>query len=332
MIKIGLIGSGFMGGTHLSAYEQLQSNGKFKVTAIADLDTEKAQKFAVKLGAKVYANGDELLEKADVNTVDICLPTYMHFDYALRAIEKGYNVFVEKPLCRNKEQAGKLAAAAEKKGVIAMVGQCIRFWDEYVYLKGLIEDKTYGNVVNASFRRLSPRPTWGWQNWLLDHNLSGSAALDLHIHDSDCLLYLFGEPQNIKTITNKTGEKDSYIMTICDYKNFTASLEGTWDLPSSFPFEMYYRVVFEKAVIEFSSLRGAKIYANDGAVTVPEIKKACEKSSSGLGGNISDLGGYFNELSYFTDCLSKGAKAERATLSDGAKAVSFIEKELGAKL
>lgn len=331
MVKIGLIGAGFMGSTHLAAYEQLQASGKFKVTAIADLRKEYAEKFAKKLGAKVYLSGDELIENADVNTVDVCLPTYLHYEYAEKALKKGYNVFVEKPLCRTAEQADKLAALAEQKGVISMVGQCIRFWDEYVYLKEIFDTKKYGNLINASFKRLSPRPTWGWENWIMDYEKSGGAALDLHVHDSDYLLYLFGQPKNIKTITNKSGEKDSYILTLCDYGAFTVSAEGTWDLPASFPFEMYYRAVFENAVIEFSSVRGIKVFNKEGSF-VPKIEKATVASSGDLGGNISDLGGYYNELSYFIDCLSAGKKAERATLIHGADAVRFIEKELNSKL
>lgn len=332
MIKIGLIGSGFMGSTHLAAYSQLIKNGTFKVTAIADLDSKRAEKFAAILGAEIFANGNDLIEKADVNTVDICLPTYLHYEYACKAVKKGYNVFVEKPLCRTSKDAKELAKLAKEKNVIAMVGQCIRFWDEYVYLKALVDNKTYGNVVNASFKRLSPRPTWGWENWLMDNKKSGGAALDLHIHDSDYLLHIFGEPQKTSTITNKTGEKDSYIQTICDYGNFTASLEGCWDMPAQFPFEMAYRVIFENSVVvDFSSLRGLKVYTAEG-VTEPKIKKENTAKSEDLGGNISDLGGYYNELFYFITCLNKNVKADMATLEDGARAVEFIEKELGAKL
>ncbi|HEY8443245.1 MAG TPA: Gfo/Idh/MocA family oxidoreductase [Clostridia bacterium] len=331
MIKIGLIGAGFMGSTHLAAYAQLQNTGKFQVTAIADLIPERAAKFAEKLGAKTYTSGQDLLDNADVNTIDICLPTYLHFEYAKKALEKGYNVFVEKPLCRTSQEANELAELAEQKGVIAMVGQCIRFWDEYVYLKEIFDSKVYGNLVNASFKRLSPRPLWGWQSWLLNHDNSGGAALDLHVHDTDYLLYLFGAPNNVKTITNKTGEKDSYILSIFDYDKFTVSAEGTWDLPSTYAFEMYYRAVFEKAVVEFSSLRGLKVYTQETAFT-PELKKLDMTNEDNLGGNISDLGGYYNELQYFTDCLAKGEKVQRATLKHGAEAVAFIEKELESKL
>ena len=330
MIKIGLLGAGFMGGMHLSAYKQLIKKGGFKITAIADLDAKKAKKFADDFGAKVYANADELLKTADVNTIDICLPTYLHYEYAMKAVEKGFNVFVEKPLCLSGAEAETLAEAAKKKGIISMVGQCIRFWDEYVWLKKCTEQKIYGDVVSAHFRRLSPRPAWGWKNWLLKKKRSGGAALDLHVHDTDYMLYLFGEPVKVKSALNKKDEKDGYIMTICKYADFIVTLEGTWNLPASYPFEMYYRVVFENAVAEFSSKTGLNVYGASG-VSVPEIEKQ-SVSAGGTGGNISDLGGYYNELEYFIDCLIKDKRVETASLSDGAKSVKFVEKELKSKL
>jgi len=314
-----------MGCTHLSAYRILQSSGKIKVTAIADTN-ENARKFAKELGAQLFPDGDSLINEGDINTVDICLPTYLHFPFAEKTVKKGYNLFVEKPLCRTVEEADKLVALADEKGIIAMTGQCIRFWDEYIFLKETLESGKYSKLKNAYFRRLSPRPTWSWQNWLLDNAKSGGAALDLHIHDSDFLLYLFGQPKEIKSILNKSGEKDGYILTACDYGDFTVIAEGTWDMPSSFPFEMYYRAVFEKGVVEYSSARGLKIYA-DGDAFVPEIKKQCGESSE-AGGNVSDLAGYYNELSYFIDCIHENKKPQKSTLKDGRDSVAFVTREL----
>ncbi|MCL2751774.1 MAG: Gfo/Idh/MocA family oxidoreductase [Firmicutes bacterium] len=330
MIKIGLLGTGFMGGTHLAAYKRLLSKGGFRVAAVADLDIKKAEKLAAVFGAKVYPSAEELLINADVNTVDICLPTYLHYEYAMKAVGRGYHVFVEKPLCLSGKDAQSLAEAARAKGVISMVGQCIRFWDEYVWLKNCVERKTYGAVASAHFERLSPRPMWSWNGWSLKKEHSGGAALDLHIHDSDYMLYLFGEPAKVASVRNKTGETDGYIMTLCDYSGFVVTLEGTWNLPASYPFEMYYRVVFEKAVVEFSSKTGLKVYTDTG-VTVPELVKQCTADAD-AGGNISDLGGYYNELAYFLDCLKLGNKAGAASLSDGAKSVAFVEKEFASKL
>lgn len=331
MVRIGLIGTGFMGGTHLAAYKQLAAKGGFRIAAVADLDTAKAAKLAEGLGAKVFADGDDLLNNADIDTVDICLPTYLHHKFALKALNKGLNVFVEKPLSLNSAQADELARAAADKGVITMVGQCIRFWDEYVYLKDIIRNQTYGKVITAHFRRLSPRPEWGWQNWLLKPELSGGAATDLHIHDTDYVIDVFGKPDNLTAVTNAIGERNSYISALYRYSDCAVTVEGTWNMPSSYPFEMYYRVVFEHAVIEFSSIRGISGYTAQGAF-VPEVVKQCTAESDNLGGNISDLGGYYNELNYFLDCLIARKPASRATFADGAQSVRMIEKELDSAL
>jgi len=76
-----------------------------------------------------------------------------------------------------------------------MVAQVIRFWPEYVKLKEIFDSGSLGKMVSISCARLSPTPTWAWNNWLLDSERSGGALLDLHIHDTDFLLYLLGKPQ-----------------------------------------------------------------------------------------------------------------------------------------
>ena len=109
------------------------------------------------------------------------------------------------------------------------------------------------------------------------------------------------------------------------YDNFVVGVEGTWDLPESHPFEATFRVVFEKATVENA---GGKfmLYDNSG---LSEIKIDKKQLSGGYkGGNISDLGGYFNELVYFTDRVKKGEDIKKATLKDGAKSLEFVLGEI----
>ena len=98
MIKIGLIGCGFMGGMHAACYKALEELG-VQVVATADIRADRAENLAKLSGAKTYASGMELIEQADVDAVDICLPTDMHVAHAVAAMRKGRNVFVEKPIC-----------------------------------------------------------------------------------------------------------------------------------------------------------------------------------------------------------------------------------------
>ena len=95
MIKVGLIGCGFMGGMHSACYAALEGLG-VKVTAVADVRPEFAEKLAN--GAEIYATGMELIEKADVDVIDVCLPTHLHAAHAVAAMKAGKNVFVEKPI------------------------------------------------------------------------------------------------------------------------------------------------------------------------------------------------------------------------------------------
>ena len=322
MLKVGLIGCGFMGAMHANCYKNIEG---VEVVAFADIRREKAEELANGLNATIYGDGKDLINNAKVDIIDICLPTFLHAEYAMLAMEKVGYVFVEKPVALTVEEGKAMIEKSKATGCQVQVGQVIRFWDEYVELKKIIESGVYGKVVNANFRRISPRPTWGWENWLLNTKLSGGAAQDLHVHDTDYVLSLFGEPEKFMSVKNVIGEQNSYINTIMQYKDFVVGVEGTWDLPGSHPFEASFRVVFEKAVVENA---GGKfmLYTDGGA---SEIKIEKKELVGGVeGGNISDLGGYYNELVYFCQMANNGAKVEKATLSDGVSSLTFLLKEL----
>ena len=322
MLKVGLIGCGFMGAMHANCYKNIEG---VEVVAFADIRKEKAEELAKGTSAVLYGDGKELIANAKVDIIDICLPTYLHAEYAMHAMEKVKYVFVEKPVALTVEQGKKMLEKSKETGARVQVGQVIRFWDEYVELKKIVESGIYGKVINANFRRLSPRPDWGWENWLLDYNLSGGAGQDLHIHDVDYVLSVFGQPKNFYSVKNVNGEKNSYVNTIMQYNDFVVGVEGTWDLPGSYPFTATFRVVFENAVVENA---GGKfmLYTNHSA---SEIKIEKKELIGGVdGGNISDLGGYYNELVYFCDKAKKDEAVEKATLCDGVSSLEFLLKEL----
>ena len=322
MLKVGLIGCGFMGAMHANCYKNIAGA---ELVAVADIRKEKAEELAKGTNAVIYGDGKELLANANVDIIDICLPTFLHAEYAMLAMEKVKYVFVEKPVALTVEEGKKMLEKSKETGAQVQVGQVIRFWDEYVELKKIIESGVYGKVINANFRRLSPRPDWGWEDWLLNYKLSGGAGQDLHIHDVDYVLSVFGQPKNFYSVKNVKGETHSYVNTLMQYDDFVVGVEGTWDLPSSYPFTATFRVVFENAVVENA---GGKfmLYTKDAA---SEIKIEKKELIGGVeGGNISDLGGYYNELVYFCDKAKSGEKIEKATLCDGVSSLEFLMKEL----
>lgn len=323
MLKIGLIGCGFMGTMHANCYKNIEG---VEIVALADLRKEKAEELAVGTNATIYGDGKDLIANADVDVIDICLPTYLHAEYAMLAMDKVKYLFVEKPVALTKEQGEKMLEKASGTGCNVQVGQVIRFWDEYVELSKIVKSGVYGRVINANFRRISPIPTWGWQDWLLKNELSGGAAQDLHIHDMDYVLSLFGKPNNIKSVKNIIGEKSSYINSLLSYNDFVIGVEGTWGLPGTHPFEATFRVVFEKAVVENANGK-FMLYTDEEAKEI-KIEKKDIAGKGFEGGNISDLGGYYNELVYFTDCAKQGKSIEKATVQDGVESLCFVLEEI----
>ena len=202
MTKIGIIGMGMMGRTHFEAYESLKDA---KVVAVADMNAARAAGDLAGTGGNVlqgglsrlpmdrikgYTDYCKLLE-SDVDIVDICVPTPAHADTAIEAIQSGKHVICEKPLGRTLADAQRIADAAAKGKGAFMPAMCMRFWPEWAWLKKAVDNKTYGKVLGASFRRCASMPG----GWFSDGKMSGGAILDLHIHDTDFVNFLFGKPR-----------------------------------------------------------------------------------------------------------------------------------------
>ncbi|MCD9025383.1 Gfo/Idh/MocA family protein [Cohnella silvisoli] len=326
MIKIGLIGTGFMGGMHAACYEALLGKHNFRVTAVADADINKATELAKKFGAQAYSSASDLIMNADVTAVDICLPTFLHKDIAIQAMRKGYDVFIEKPVCLTGEEADELLQVQQETSARVMVGHCIRFWPEYMELKQIADSGQYGRIVSGVFKRISPKPDWAWQSWLDDPLKSGTAALDLHIHDVDFVRYLLGTPKQIQTETVKGIGVTPHIFALYTYDDAVISLEGGWDYPKQFPFEMAFRVKFEQATVVFSSASSPSfvIYENNHEV----IERTFEAGEAAGGGNISSLGGYINELAYFISSLENGTEIANSSLTDGCDSLRLTLREI----
>lgn len=325
MLRIGLIGCGYMGGMHSACYKAIENA---QVVAVADIREEKAEEIAKVHGAKIYSNGVDLINHAEVDVVDICLPTYLHTEHAVMAMKNGKDVFIEKPVCMTRAEGALLLKTQEETGAKVQIGQVIRLWDEYVWLKEAADRKEYGEIQTAVFKRLSPTPTWGWENWLHDAKRSGSMALDLHIHDVDYMRHLMGEPKTFHSsvMRNEKGIIEQ-IFTTFDYdSDAVVTVEGCWDYPADFPFEMSFRIKFEQATVVLDG-DGLTVYPKEGGKIRPEIKPAFEGDNE-IGGNLSSLGGYYNELKYFIDRLSANELPVAAPLSEGVKSVDLVLKEI----
>ena len=172
-VKIGVVGAGRMGQRHCRIYSNLR---RVQLAGICDALPQVGEPVARQYDAPFYGQLDDLL--AQVDAVSLVVPTPRHFDLALRCLERGAHVLIEKPIAETLEQAERLAEAAEAGGLVVLVGHVERFNSAYMELKNVLEEMT---ALAVNFRRLSPYE---------GSNLDVDVVLDLMTHDTNLVLDL----------------------------------------------------------------------------------------------------------------------------------------------
>ena len=323
MIRVGLVGYGFMGGMHSQCYA---ATGDAKVVALADIEPERREAAKAKLACETYDSIEAMLASADIDVVDICTPTYLHEGHVIAAAGAGKDIMCEKPMGLTLAACDAMIDAVKSAGVKMMVGQVIRFWPEYQVIKQIVDSGEHGKVQSVSAKRLSPPATWAWQDWLADPTKSGGAIHDLHIHDQDYIAYLIGSPKKIQSraIKGRKGGLDSVQTLAWGHESGASSYaEGSLMMAPTFPFTMELLVNCESASIGYCSGcdPSLTVYPFDGEPYCPELPEAKVGASSETGGNISSLGGYFNEIRYFVDCIKAGKAPTIVTPETAREAV-----------
>lgn len=283
MVNIGIVGVGFMGVTHYKAMDKVKGG---KVAALVSRDAKKRQgdwrsiqgNFGGGGGVQdlsrvnCYQTLDELLADPAIDLVDICLPTTMHVETSIRALAAGKHVLLEKPIAVNLRDADKIMAAAKKYRRQFMVAHVLRYFPEFRLIKELVAGKQHGKVLAAHFKRIISRPSW-WDPQ--DLKRTGGPAIDLHIHDTDFVQFLFGMPKAVgaQGYVGRGGTVE-YINTHYQYPGKMAiSAEGGWLAQQGCPFEHGYDVYFEEATLKFNSSWGVppQLLTKDGKVRKPRL-------------------------------------------------------------
>lgn len=325
MLKIGLSGYGFMGHMHAQCYA---ATGEAGVAALADVEADKRREAEEKLGCRTYPSLGEMLAAGGLDAVDICTPTYLHEEQVLAAAAAGKPILCEKPMSLSVASCDRMIAAAARAGVAFMIGQVIRFWPEYRIVKEMVASGRYGRVEWASARRWSPPPTWAWRGWLQDPKLSGGAVLDLHIHDQDYIAWLAGAPKSVQAcgIPGPKGGVDAVLALGWGHSSGArSSVEGSLSLSPAFPFNMALLVACEKATIRFDSALSPSlvVYPFEGEAFAPALPPPPKTGPAEAQGNIGSLGGYYNEIKYFLECVASGAKPAVVTPEEAREAVKI---------
>ena len=300
MIKIGIVGAGGMGTVHYHNYRHLPD------CAVAGLVTnsESGRKKAKEWSVPAFATIRELVEGTGVDVVDICTPTYLHAEQAMEAMELGKHVIVEKPCALTEGEARDMFDLAEQKGVHLYVAQVLQFTPEIRVLRQLVEEKPYGKPLDASFQRLSARPEWAQGGWLFDREKSGLVPFDLHIHDLDVIISLFGEPETAECRCCGGAGRGFPELYRWEYRcgGVNVAAEAAW-LNASIPFTCPWRVYFERAAVLYD---GTHVTAYPWGED-PVVFDTREKIKIPTGINVPPTGWYHTELGHFLGCIRADA-------------------------
>jgi len=258
-IKVGLIGCGNIGaGGHLPAYAHIP---EAELVAVCDAVEELAHAAAERSGATAYTDYRRLLEREDVEMVDLCVPTYLHAQLAVEAMQAGKHVLCEKPMAHTLEAANAMIEAAQANGVKLMIGQVRRFDHRYASIKAQIDAGKVGRPVfiRRAERQFLPFLPDAWQ-W--DPRRGGGVILDIGVHATDLFRWLLGQDAVevyavAKSVREAAREAESF-----DHAFITCKFDGggigfaeaSWAYPQGFGGTLYAQldVVGTEGKIQYS--------------------------------------------------------------------------------
>ncbi len=318
MLNAALIGAGVIGHDHAKAYANMEGA---RLCAVADLDEVKGREIADKYGCAWYADAEEMLKAEQIDFVDICLPSFLHEQYALLAAKYKKHILCEKPLTLTLESADRIINAAQEAGVRFMVAQVVRFWPEYVEIKKRYAAGEMGEVKMVYANRLAQHPNWS--TWQADPSKSGGGLFDLHLHDIDFLQYMFGDVASVYAAgkASPTGCWNHVMSTLTFKNGVRATAEGIFDMTDGYPFTMTFRLVGERETIDYQMVAGFNLE------DVANAKRAAMKYEQGKEPEklaIVENDAYQNELEYFVDCVANDRPFEVITPEDSRHVIEII--------
>lgn len=269
MVRIGLVGIGFMGWIHYLAYRK---HASAKLAAVASRDSKKRggdwrgiqgnfgpPGEVVDLSQVAqYATLEELLADSSIDAVDLCLPPHVHADATIAALEAGKHVFVEKPMALTTDECDRMMAAAKAAGRQVLVGHVLPFLPEYQLIRAAIADGRWGKIQGGHFRRVISDPKWLADFY--DLKKVGGPLIDLHVHDAHFIRMVFGMPKTVTTVGRSKSGTVSYCQSVFGFSDpdLVVSAASGVVMQQGRPFTHAYEIHFERATVffEFAALAG----------------------------------------------------------------------------
>lgn len=299
-MKVAIWGAGKMGWVHAEAYKKLSPD--VRIGAVIEADQEKGRRFGECFRCEWYESMEDVPE-AQIDAIDICLPTHMHCEAILQSLKYCSYILCEKPICLHEDEYRELFQKIKAEGSCVMVGQVLRFWNGYQKVKELLEAGTIGTPTFISCVRQQKMPQWSNGNWLMDTGKSGGLLMDLCIHDVDYVGWIMGMPDRVacETVSREDGTNLHSLITL-GYKACSVQIVGSWGMPSAFN--------------EGELLAGLEIVGNAGMITYDganHIKLISDGERKEI--ILEEQDGYEQEIAYFAKCVNEKKLPAAADIS-----------------
>ncbi len=263
-VGIGIVGIGFMGMIHYLAARGLAGG---RVVAVQSRDPKKLAGDWTGIrgnfgptgsqmdlsGLNRHADFADLLRDPAVDLVDLCVPNDQHAPMAIRALEAGKHVLVEKPIALTTRDADAMVAAAKASGRLLMVAHVLPFFPEFAYAAEAVRSGRFGALKAAQFSRVISRPDWS--AGIADADRSGGPAIDLHVHDTHFVGLLCGTPRAVHSRGVIDGGAVVHLTTQYLYDEggpAVSAVSGALSMAGR-PFAHGFEIFLERATLSYES-------------------------------------------------------------------------------
>lgn len=307
--RLGILGAGAMGATHAAAYATMAD---VEVVGIFARDVEKARVVASLCNAIALTDARALIEDDHVDAIDICLPSTIHPQFAIAALDHGKHVFCETPMALTMEEAIAMREAARKADRLLQIGLLMRSISAYRHVRAALESGDNGRLLSLSAWRLGSylRPE------APDHKSHyGDPTTELMTFDFDVANWLMGRPRQLMARGN--GE----ITALLSYDGGrSATIAASGLMPAGAPFRVGFRALFEEAAFELETVFEEGPPRN--TFTIADGRSGPRPIA------LPGVNPYEVELRHFVDCIQ--GKADPALL-DAEHAIAALALSLAAQ-
>ncbi len=310
-VRIGLVGCGLFGESHLQAFRAVRTAD---IAAVFDTDPARARQIAAEFGIPgVCSSLEEICAIPELQAMDVVTPEEAHLEPVLKAITAGKHVFVEKPLATDLHHCSQMIQAARAAGRYLMVGQILRFETKYAMLKDEVASGRLGKIVSMHARRNRLKT-------LLPRYGRTHPAIENSIHDIDLMLWYTGKPvRRVRGYGRKatTSRHPDTFWGVLEFDGGAIGVvEAIWLLPQAagIILDDAFQLIGDSGVGNVQLVPGSLTYWRESGAETPDFSYDPRVANAARGA-LRD------ELAYFCDCVLDGREPRVITALEAKRAV-----------